>query len=434
MVSTTALSINKKVRQSNEFIAAPYAANFTIHEIKLIEYMISDSKAADISLIENKVHKEFVFTPSQLARLLNTSRSRIVANAEKIAAGIIEKPVKQKVLDENGNIKKWLNVPIISMAKYEHGEFTFSFNYYVLKYFIDINENFTEFQLHYIMGMGSAYTSKLYKLLYQYKNIGKRTFRLYDLKEQFGIEDKYKEYNNFKQRILEPAVEEINEITDLSVKYQEIRVKRKIESIEFSFSVRSSKLSFPEAIDLKSPEGEAFELGELVNALSSTTKNVISEYLKSKGKNYVEASILYAKKNATSNLDKYLKDTLKNGWAEVELKKLEMIEKKKLIEQNALIENEKRKKVEEKILALEQSKKKKIKEEWDSLSNDEQSLYLEYTNTILAAHSDKKSFINPGEKLIYCVYAVTNNKSYDKKIEDFCNKYIFNNCLNAFSV
>jgi len=57
------------------------------------------------------------------------------------------------------------------------------------------------------------------------------------LREYCGIApDKYKKFNNFKKRILESAQREINEKTDLEIRFEEIKNVRQVSSILFHLS------------------------------------------------------------------------------------------------------------------------------------------------------------------------------------------------------
>ena len=66
------------------------------------------------------------------------------------------------------------------------------------------------------------------ELLKQSQSIGERTIRIQDLKEMLGIEKKrYARYFNFKQRVILPACEEINEKTDINTDFKEIKTGKK---------------------------------------------------------------------------------------------------------------------------------------------------------------------------------------------------------------
>ncbi len=413
--------MKKVVRQDNEFIALPYAADFTSHEIKIIEYMISESKSVDKKLIDLKIHKEFVFQASELADILNSSRSRIVADADKLADSITNKKIVEKLLDSNGNIIEYNYVSIISSASYKSGVFKFDFNYHILKYFIDINKNFTEFQLHYLLSFSSSYSVKLYKLLYQYKNIRTRTFTVSELKEQFGASDKYPLYGSFKKYIIDASIMQINKLTDLHVKYKEIKYGRKVEKLEFTFELKKLQLptvNIAETIDTSDVNSDCLNvISHIESELSTQTKALISKLTQEKGVDYVNASIEYAKKHAKSNLDKYLSDTLTKGWAEVEISKQKakktLSVKTREIKSNVEVERQKQ-------IEHDNMNRSEIEHLFLKLTDSEQVKYIDLSSTIHDKHKSKLEKMHcSADNLKLSVFAISNNRSYNKVIESY---------------
>ena len=178
---------NISIRQHNDFVSSPYATEFTLHELKLVEYMIADCKKVDEEKINLKMHKSYFFTPTQLANMLRTSLSRVVTDADKLSNEITKKRLINKQYDIIGKVVNYEYITIIPIAKYANGQFRFDFNYEILNYFIDVNKNFTEFELNYLLSMSTPYAIKLYKLLYQYRKIKTRLFTLEELKEQGSV-------------------------------------------------------------------------------------------------------------------------------------------------------------------------------------------------------------------------------------------------------
>jgi plasmid replication initiation protein len=66
--------------------------------------------------------------------------------------------------------------------------------------------------------------------------LGDRYISVEDLKKWLQLEDKYDRYNNLNQRVLTPALSEINEKSDLFVEYEPIKKGRKVTGIEFSIT------------------------------------------------------------------------------------------------------------------------------------------------------------------------------------------------------
>lgn len=54
-----------------------------------------------------------------------------------------------------------------------------------------------------------------------------------ELRDKFGCFKTYKRYSDFKRSVLKPACEEINRDSDISFKFEEIKIKSKVTSLKF---------------------------------------------------------------------------------------------------------------------------------------------------------------------------------------------------------
>lgn len=104
---------------------------------------------------------------------------------------------------------------------------------------IDAKKNktlFTKFALEQVASMKSVYSVRLYELLTQWRKAKKVSFALDVFRGQLGIEEnEYKAMSDFKKRVLDLAVREINEKSDLNVSYTQI--KKGVSIVGFEFKV-----------------------------------------------------------------------------------------------------------------------------------------------------------------------------------------------------
>ena len=102
-------------------------------------------------------------------------------------------------------------------------------------------EFFTKYLLEQTAAMTSNYSVRLYELLVQWKAAKKTPmFELQEFRGQLGVEDdEYKAMSNFKIRVLDLAIEEINAKSDLNVSYAQKKKGRKI--IGFTFIVHEKQ-------------------------------------------------------------------------------------------------------------------------------------------------------------------------------------------------
>ncbi|MGO1160085.1 replication initiation protein RepM [Acinetobacter lwoffii] len=106
-----------------------------------------------------------------------------------------------------------------------------------------VKEFFTQYLLTQTSQLKSVYSTRLYELLIQWRSTGKTPIvNLQDFRAQLGIdENQYKLMSDFKKRVLDLAVNDINEQTDIKVSYQQHKNGRLISG--FSFSFKQKKLA-----------------------------------------------------------------------------------------------------------------------------------------------------------------------------------------------
>ena len=65
-------------------------------------------------------------------------------------------------------------------------------------------------------------------------------FELQSFRQQLGVElNQYKTMSNFKSRVLDPAIKQINKYTDITVKYDQHKQGRVITGFTFTFVVKA---------------------------------------------------------------------------------------------------------------------------------------------------------------------------------------------------
>ena len=105
-----------------------------------------------------------------------------------------------------------------------------------------LENNFTSYEIEQVANLDSGYAIRLYELLIQWRITGKPPiFELQDFRRKLGVEDsQYKTMSNFKNRVLEPAIKQINEHTDITAKYENIKKGRVITGFKFMFKPKKT--------------------------------------------------------------------------------------------------------------------------------------------------------------------------------------------------
>jgi hypothetical protein len=138
----------------------------------------------------------------------------------------------------------------------------------LLPYVANLTDNFVTVPLVVLTSFKSKYSSKLYLVMTEWKNIKKKEFDIDKLKELMGVpfeikyvkgqpvkEFKLDRYTNFKSRALVPAVEEINKHSDLFIEFEEKKRGKKVVSVTFKIS-KVERIEEPDVNKVVKPKND----------------------------------------------------------------------------------------------------------------------------------------------------------------------------------
>lgn len=133
--------------------------------------------------------------------------------------------------------KKLIQTAWLSGVIYEKGtglvELTFS--PYLKPYMLQLKEKFTQYQLGNILNMKSKYSPRIYEILKcnEFKKQGYIEIDIDELRKLLKADNIYPLYADFKRKILIQTQKELQKISDISFKFEEIKTGRKVTSIKF---------------------------------------------------------------------------------------------------------------------------------------------------------------------------------------------------------
>ena len=161
--------------------------------------------------------------------------------------------------DQDGKELGEIEFNWLSAGRYrkKHGVVGICFNPFVIPYINLLRSQFTTYKLSEIAGFRSVYTQPLYARLMLFMRDPKTTLLKQTWIDHINVDDlrtllnatTYERYADFKRKVLEVAVRQINESqhTKFTVKWEPHEKKgKKIISIKFSMKLRPQVLDYPE--------------------------------------------------------------------------------------------------------------------------------------------------------------------------------------------
>ena len=127
-------------------------------------------------------------------------------------------------LNDNGTVVLYLSSEVISMIS-------------------RLEANFTQYLLEQVSDFKSKHSIRLYELLIKYRDVGNsKKFDIKELRSKLGLEDnEYSTMSNFKSRVLDVAIKEIGDKTDIQIKYDQFKEGRAISHILFKIGKKKEK-------------------------------------------------------------------------------------------------------------------------------------------------------------------------------------------------
>jgi plasmid replication initiation protein len=113
----------------------------------------------------------------------------------------------------------------------------------ILPFISNLSREFTKYALSDIAGINSGYGIRIYELLVQYRQIGKREISVESLRTMLELGKKYPLFADFKKRVIDTAIDQINEYSPLKVTYEQKKTGRKVTHIIFSFKEKSKSIT-----------------------------------------------------------------------------------------------------------------------------------------------------------------------------------------------
>ena len=120
----------------------------------------------------------------------------------------------------------------------------------ILPFISNLSREFTKYALSDIAGLSSSYAIRIYELLMQYRSLGRRQLAIEDMRSMLALGKKYPLFADFKKRVIDTAVEQINEHSPIKVEYEQKKTGRKVTHILFTFKEKPKKINLgDESID-----------------------------------------------------------------------------------------------------------------------------------------------------------------------------------------
>ena len=231
------LDTRNYVCQANSLVGGKQALK--LNSAKLIRAAIMQVVRDDEEL------KPYIITISELAELLNVPKSNIYRDIDDITDDILNNPVY--IREEVGKKVRWIKIPWVTRCEYNSDiGVAIKLNDELKPFLINLKDHYTQYTLDSILVMKSVYAIRIYELLQSeimtriLPRAGTdREISVEKLKECCGCESKaYNTFSNFRNRVIDIAVKEINEKTLYTLSYDYVKKGKSVIGLIFHINMK----------------------------------------------------------------------------------------------------------------------------------------------------------------------------------------------------
>lgn len=220
---------NKPVKQSNRLIEAKY--KLTKYEQRMILAICSqlNTNAKEFSTVRVSV--------ADMAKFCNFDSTKGYSHVKNTIRRLATRTLEIKRPNGDWYITHWLQ-----SAEYISAES-------VIEYRVDehLKTELLQLKQAYLstptlpfMKFRSDYTTRFYLLLKKMLKVEDFEYELDFIRERFQLSKSYKQISNLKNYVIEPAIAEINEQSDIQVKHEYIKEGRSYTKIHFIVSSKTN--------------------------------------------------------------------------------------------------------------------------------------------------------------------------------------------------
>ena len=242
------------------------------------------------------IGKELIIHADDYAKTFGINRQMSYKALKKAVMGLYRAEWGYKYINSKGN-KVVRYERFTQSAEYIEGEGVVSFKFAdaIIPMLVELEKRFTVYEIEQVANLSSSYAMRLYEFCVQHldkkKGKGWLDISLDELRFRLGLlPTEYNRMGDFKKGVLDLAVKQINEKTDISVDYEQKKQGRTIVGFRFEFKQKAKKAQTKQAIThKKEPESETTKEKQVVDLFSDlsdlereTIKARIDEYIAQK--------------------------------------------------------------------------------------------------------------------------------------------------------
>ncbi|WP_146196658.1 replication initiation protein RepM, partial [Acinetobacter stercoris] len=224
--------VNELIVKDNALINASY--NLDTVEQRLVLLAILQARESNIDI--DAYTKLRVYAGDYMNKF-NVDKHAAYKALKNAVNNLFGRQFSYMTFDEKtGKSKKVISRWVQSIAYIEDAAtLELAFTIEVIPLITRLEQQFTSYQLKQVSQLTSKYAIRLYEILIAWREVGKTPIiNVADLRSKLGLGDSdYPRMDTFKRRVLDAAMSQINESTDIRVTYDQYKQGKTIAGFAF---------------------------------------------------------------------------------------------------------------------------------------------------------------------------------------------------------
>lgn len=137
--------------------------------------------------------------------------------------------------------KSWIKANWFDFISYDAETVTivFKFGSLVKPLLLEVVEAYVRAEAKPLMKFRRSASYRFYNFAVEWQKLREKTISIDDLKHMLMLDDEYPLYGGLNQKVIAPAIKEINKLTDYEISYMPKKTGRKITDIVFKIKVKN---------------------------------------------------------------------------------------------------------------------------------------------------------------------------------------------------
>lgn len=355
-------------------------------------------------------HKQkFEIRSKDLCSLIGYN-SKDIGKLKNALLGLITIAIEWNVIDcSTGQEKKWKASSILASAELSAGVCMYEYSQ-VMKDFLYQPEVYGRVNIELMSRFKSSYGLALYENCIRYNGIAQTPwFTLEVFRKLMGVfGDKYPSFKDFKKRVVDIAVTEVNSVSPLAIIPEIERVNQKVTKIRFKLAKNTNILDVANVAGVATEKDDGAALIVSLREVFGLSQQLLDEVCSKYDQKYIQekVNLILSSDSFVSGkirgLSGYLIEALKKDYQVSKSSKTVINEKRK---EKEILDAERKRKEESRAERYNLYVSKKINTYFASLTNEENSLlltefelYVKSQNSVLRGWYKKHGLDHPAVK------------------------------------